>query len=64
MGKLSIFPSGDAGAGNRVARWLGVSGPLDNQSVAKYLPAVADNRGMVYFYMLLLGAATEGVIDA
>ncbi len=64
LGRLDVFPSGDSGAGNRVAQWLGVPGPLGNEEVRMHLPKVAAYRGMVYFYMLLSGAAREGYVDA
>ncbi len=56
LGRLDVFPSGDMGAGNRIAKWLGVPGPLDNVSVKVQLPELADYAGLLYFHMLLLGA--------
>jgi DNA-3-methyladenine glycosylase II len=58
LGRLEVFPLGDAGAARRLAAWLGRP-RLGSEEVARLVARWGEFRGLVYFY--LLGAARAGL---
>jgi DNA-3-methyladenine glycosylase II len=58
---LHVFPGDDVGARNNLARWLGLTPPLDYDAVARAVSRWQPYAGMVYFHLLLdrLEAAGE-----
>jgi DNA-3-methyladenine glycosylase II len=61
LGRLHVFPGDDVGARNNLARWLGLTPPLDYDAVARAVSRWQPYAGMVYFHLLLdrLEAAGE-----
>jgi DNA-3-methyladenine glycosylase II len=53
LGRLHIFPGDDVGARNNLARWLGLTPPLDYSAVRQAVSRWQPYAGMVYFHLLL-----------
>lgn len=64
LGRLALFPPGDAGAGARLLRWLGLEGGIGGPPMQHALAAFHPYAGMVYFHLLLVGLSEAGLIDA
>ncbi len=60
LGRLDVFPWGDAGARNGLARWLGVEGPLGYDQVQSLVTRWRPFGGLIYFHLLLARLAQQG----
>jgi DNA-3-methyladenine glycosylase II len=63
LGRIHIFPRGDAGARGSLSRWLGCKKPLDYDGVARTVKRWHPYAGFVYFHLLLMGLAAAGVVE-
>ncbi|HOD35487.1 MAG TPA: hypothetical protein PLR20_07580 [Syntrophales bacterium] len=62
LGRLTVFPSGDVGARNRLQSLLRVREPLDDIEIRKRLRAWEPFAGLIYIHLLLSGLADEGCL--
>jgi DNA-3-methyladenine glycosylase II len=62
LGRLHVFPGDDVGARNNLARWLGLTPPLDYDAVGRALSRWQPYAGMVYFHLLLDRLEAAGVL--
>jgi DNA-3-methyladenine glycosylase II len=62
LGRLTIFPSGDAGALNRMGRLIRARKPLDDSGVRMRLRKWEAFAGLVYVHLLLAGLAEERLL--
>jgi DNA-3-methyladenine glycosylase II len=60
LGRLEVFPWGDAGARNGLARWLGVEEPLGYDQVQSLVTRWRPFGGMIYFHLLLARLSDQG----
>lgn len=60
LGRTHLFPGDDVGARNNLARWLGLSTPLDYGGVQRVVAEWQPYGGMVYFHLLLQSLAEKG----
>jgi DNA-3-methyladenine glycosylase II len=63
LGRLGVFPGDDVGARNNLQRRLGISTPLDYESVRRITDRWAPYSGLVYFHFLLAGIDDAGWLD-
>jgi DNA-3-methyladenine glycosylase II len=64
FGRLQIFPGDDVGAQKKLARWLGLSRPLDYAGVARAVAPWRPYAGLVYFHLLLHGLSLAGAFES
>lgn len=64
LGRLNIFPGGDAGAQNRLKTWLNLPEKVDAAHAREITDRWAPYSGMVYFHLLLFHLAEKGYLDA
>ncbi len=62
MGRWHIFPLGDQGARNRLARWLHLRKPLDAAHAQRLLMRWEPYGGLIYFHMLMTGLDEAGYL--
>jgi DNA-3-methyladenine glycosylase II len=62
MGRWHIFPVGDQGARNGLARWLHLRKPLDAAGAARILRRWQPYGGLIYFHMLMNGLDEAGYL--
>lgn len=53
LGRLHVFPGDDVGARNNLARWLGLTAPLNYEGVRQVLAPWKSYAGLLYFHLLL-----------
>jgi DNA-3-methyladenine glycosylase II len=63
LGRLHVLPGDDVGAQKSLARWLGLSGPLDYDGVTRAVAKWRPYAGMLYFHLLLDGLSKTGSIE-
>jgi len=64
LGRTHIFPGDDVGARNNLRRWLGITKPLDYESIREQLSPFGQYAGLVYFHLLLDRLSEAGELDA
>jgi DNA-3-methyladenine glycosylase II len=64
LGRTHVFPGDDVGARNNLRRWLGLTKPLDYESVREELSRFGEYAGLVYFHLLLDRLSEAGELDA
>lgn len=62
LGRLTVFPSGDVGARNKLQSVLRARKPLDDRDIRKRLRRWGAYAGLVYIHLLLSGLAEEGCL--
>ena len=62
FGRLDVFPGDDAGARNKLRRWVSVPEPLDYPSVQRIVGRWHPYAGLAYFHLLLDGLAESGLL--
>ncbi|CAL1239912.1 DNA-3-methyladenine glycosylase family protein [Candidatus Methylocalor cossyra] len=62
LGRLGVFPGDDVGARGNLARWLGLSGPLDYAGVRRAVERWQPYAGLLYFHLLLGRLAEAGYL--
>jgi DNA-3-methyladenine glycosylase II len=62
LGRLDVFPRGDAGAIKSLRMRMKLDEPLPTQRVAELLSPWQRYSGLVYFHLLLAGLAEEGLV--
>lgn len=62
MGRWHIFPVGDLGARNGLARWLRLRKPLDAVRAQRLLARWNRYGGLIYFHMLMNGLDEAGYL--
>jgi DNA-3-methyladenine glycosylase II len=60
LGRYDLFPGDDVGARAKLAKWLGLKGPMDYLRVQHTLAYLGPYRGLVYFHLLLDGLQQAG----
>lgn len=60
LGRLHVFPGDDVGARKNLARWLGLTEPLDYAGVQRAVASWHPYAGLVYFHLLLDRLAARG----
>jgi DNA-3-methyladenine glycosylase II len=60
LGRLHVFPGDDVGARKNLARWLGLTEPLDYLGVQRAVASWHPYAGLVYFHLLLDRLAARG----
>ncbi len=63
FGRAGIFPGGDVGGRNGLQRWLGLSDKLGEAGVRELTARWQPYAGLVYFHLLLQGAAEKGWLE-
>jgi DNA-3-methyladenine glycosylase II len=63
LGRLRVFPGDDVSAQKRLARWLGLSRPLDYAGVCRAVERWQPYAGLVYFHLLLDRLSQAGALD-
>jgi DNA-3-methyladenine glycosylase II len=63
LGRLHVFPGDDVGARKNLARWLGLTEPLDYAGVQRAVSGWHPYAGLVYFHLLLERLAAGGDLD-
>jgi DNA-3-methyladenine glycosylase II len=63
LGRVHVFPGDDVGARKNLARWLGLSGPLDYDGVQRAVSGWRPYAGLVYFHLLLDRLAVRGDLE-
>ncbi len=63
LGRTHIFPGDDVGARNNLARWLGLTEPLDYAGVGQVLAGWKEYSGLIYFHLLLDRLAEAGHVQ-
>jgi DNA-3-methyladenine glycosylase II len=63
LGRLHVFPGDDVGARKSLARWLGLTEPLDYTGVQHAVAGWRPFAGLVYFHLLLERLAARGDIE-
>lgn len=64
MGRWHIFPAGDLGARNGLARWLRLRKPLDAARAQRLLARWRPYAGLIYFHMLMNGLDEAGYLSS
>jgi DNA-3-methyladenine glycosylase II len=64
LGRTHIFPGDDVGARNNLRRWLGITTPLDYESIREQLSPFGQYAGLVYFHLLLDRLSEAGELGA
>jgi len=64
MGRWHVFPVGDQGARNGLARWLRLRKPLDAVRAQHILTRWTPYGGLIYFHMLMNGLDEAGYLKA
>ena len=63
LGRLHVFPGDDVGGQHNLARWLGLSEPLDYEGVRRTLARWRAYGGLVYLHLLLDRLAEAGCVQ-
>jgi DNA-3-methyladenine glycosylase II len=63
LGRLHVFPGDDVGARKNLARWLGLTEPLDYAGVQRAVAGWRPFAGFVYFHLLLDRLAARGDLE-
>lgn len=63
MGRWHIFPAGDLGARNGLARWLHLRKPLDAAGAQHLIARWKPYGGLIYFHMLMNGLDEAGYLS-
>ncbi len=61
LGRLDVFPYGDSGARNGLARFLGAEGKPDYEWVARSVAPWQPYAGLVYLHLLVRGMLAAGL---
>jgi DNA-3-methyladenine glycosylase II len=64
LGRTHVFPGDDVGARNNLRRWLGITTPLDYESIREQLSPFGQYAGLVYFHLLLNRLSEAGELGA
>jgi len=64
LGRTHVFPADDVGARNNLRRWLGITKPLDYESIREQLSPFGQYVGLVYFHLLLDRLSEAGELGA
>ena len=64
LGRTHVFPGDDVGARNNLRRWLGITKPLDYESIREQLSPFGQYAGLVYFHLLLDRLSEDGELGA
>lgn len=62
LGRLSVFPGGDAGARRNFNTFLSRRGTLDYDGMKKELSSFHPYEGLIYFHLLLKGLSARGFL--
>ena len=63
LGRYDLFPGDDVGARTKLAKWLGLKGPMDYPGVQHALAYLGPYRGLLYFHLLLDGLQKTGQLS-
>lgn len=63
LGRLDLFPRGDSGARNGLARFMGVEGKPDYQWVAETVAPWRPYAGFIYLHLLVAGMLRSGAFE-
>ena len=61
LGRLNVFPTGDAGAQNKLRRYFNLSAS-DTEHVKRSLEPWSEYAGLIYFHLLLASLDEKGVL--